>query len=601
MRICLDSLSEIPYLEDSVLNEHANIKIFSEDNEEFQISQLMLFSWIRLGKVKKSTEDDTTVVKAIKDHFDKYQDVIISSNFNQADLKTICDFVMKGILSRSEFDSNGEISNYAANLFHSFGIDLKYIMNTHMTDLSMFDAGNEDDHGINDEMEIKSENENMSDNEIESENETVSENENISRKYNVAEKENVSENDKQETDYISRKRSIPSKNDTEIDQEEPNVTEQTLDVVEKESEQSNDQIQDDSIQSRIDRIIRENEKIIEDSYIPTEDIIEQSYSPTKKSTYKCYDCEKSWEDKENYEFHIKWKSCVELRKNTPPPAKKLKQTSETKQNVQKDSEVHKFVHLNDKDQASSVLSYMKTKGYFICPTCCHMFDSQEKLNDHQSIHKLSFSCNDCDKTFATRMDLTLHKVSHNEEKKQLYIAQSPRSVKCDKCEEKFLNLPLLESHLRKKHGLSEFPCDTCGKTFVFIQDLVKHKKYHDKGPCADCGILLPKCRMQDHIKSVHTKDEDKAFKCHLCPKAYGMKHALNQHMYVHTGERPHVCQYCGDTFNDQSNLRQHETSVHLGIKRKNRKKREATAVKNDEKQTEVPKKPKGRPKKKTSE
>ena len=107
--------------------------------------------------------------------------------------------------------------------------------------------------------------------------------------------------------------------------------------------------------------------------------------------------------------------------------------------------------------------------------------------------------------------------------------------------------------------------------------------------------------MQDHIKSVHTKDEDKAFKCHLCPKAYGMKHALNQHMYVHTGERPHVCQYCGDTFNDQSNLRQHETSVHLGIKRKNRKKREATAVKNDEKQTEVPKKPKGRPKKKTSE
>ena len=128
-----------------------------------------------------------------------------------------------------------------------------------------------------------------------------------------------------------------------------------------------------------------------------------------------------------------------------------------------------------------------------------------------------------------------------------------------------------------------------------MKHLENHKhRIHTKSPCAECGLLFPVRYLKTHIMAVHTEDSKKDWPCKLCSKAYATKDRLESHMLIHTGERPYICQYCGDDFNDVANQRAHEKSVHLGIKRKPKKN---TAPQSDKIGDDAPKKPKGRPKK----
>merc|ERR1712129_244867 len=89
--------------------------------------------------------------------------------------------------------------------------------------------------------------------------------------------------------------------------------------------------------------------------------------------------------------------------------------------------------------------------------------------------------------------------------------------------------------------------------------------HKEKAPCPHCGKVIKK--MLRHIKTEHTSDSDKKYKCLQCEKGFIDKNKLEGHMRsVHIRDRPFVCRYsCGVASNDKGNRKKHEIGKHGGV------------------------------------
>ena len=172
-------------------------------------------------------------------------------------------------------------------------------------------------------------------------------------------------------------------------------------------------------------------------------------------------------------------------------------------------------------------------------------------------------CHICGKELCRGENLRLHMKTHEKDGEDYY------GKRC------------VETHTIQFHPDSDF------------QDLSNDPKHPSKSwdyflynaktgdsKCRFCGVLLvqPPCKKVDHIghlKRIHNvnvekisreKDPEK-HKCLECGKILKDAPGLRDHINTHTGERPHVCKYCGKTFASSGNMHAHIRQAHLGKKR----------------------------------
>ena len=121
----------------------------------------------------------------------------------------------------------------------------------------------------------------------------------------------------------------------------------------------------------------------------------------------------------------------------------------------------------------------------------------------------------------------------------------PRSKLCEDCGKVFHSLSGIYHHIKTTHEApGSFPCDKCDRIFDHKNALAGHKKnVHNKLPCTFCGKLFPGYRLKVHINAVHTEEHLKPFLCQVCQKGFATEGRLNDHMNIHTGNRPHVSTY----------------------------------------------------------
>jgi len=175
-----------------------------------------------------------------------------------------------------------------------------------------------------------------------------------------------------------------------------------------------------------------------------------------------------------------------------------------------------------------------------CKDCDKKYSCEKGLQSHiRNSHahllenpNLPFPCDkgSCKRRFGTKGELEHHKKFARHKNCEV-------QVKCEKCNKEFLNKSTLKTHLNKSHSERSFFCQECGKVFKTKGNLKNHLEYH-KGP--------------DSWK----------FQCSTCGKKCVSKNVLDAHLRTHTGEKPYVCQYCGEKYAHIHNWKNHMLTKH---------------------------------------
>ncbi|XP_070543363.1 zinc finger protein 532-like isoform X2 [Ptychodera flava] len=246
--------------------------------------------------------------------------------------------------------------------------------------------------------------------------------------------------------------------------------------------------------------------------------------------------------------------------------------------------VHLDSHLMGKDMRIYV---------FKCNECYKHYDSKEVLEKHQlSVHKgaqlKDFICDVCRTPFKTYQFMLQHKNKHFDSssklvpvvnqapvstafpKGQMTSTSSASALQCSVCFKAFQKKDDLLAHRKEHEKEGVFMCTKCNMKFSQKELLADHMQQHEKKPankntCPDCGTVFSKwANLNKHAKHTHGKVSQ--YPCHLCKRSFEANKSLQRHLRIkHKLSHAYTCWHCADgkkTFTKRSLLEKHLLAVH---------------------------------------
>ncbi|CAB3229781.1 unnamed protein product [Arctia plantaginis] len=251
---------------------------------------------------------------------------------------------------------------------------------------------------------------------------------------------------------------------------------------------------------------------------------------------------------------------------------------------------------------------------FECDICFKRFHQKITMQTHRLTHMHPYSCNQCEKTFQTKSNLTAHKESNECTKskvikvkeelmktvkqeittnlgkllgyacslcKKMFSVESaleqhvesthivdPTDLLCSECGEVLPNKRDMQAHIAthknmKAKNAKRFECSICGKGCSSQAMLLMHERVHTNERPFPCQLCSLRFKTKTHLRThqlTHTRE--KKFGCSVCMKFFALKGNLVVHLRTHTGERPYVCSLCGEAFIDSKYLKKHKLKKH---------------------------------------
>ena len=142
---------------------------------------------------------------------------------------------------------------------------------------------------------------------------------------------------------------------------------------------------------------------------------------------------------------------------------------------------------------------------------------------------------------------------------------------CEECGQSYTQSAHLSTHMRTKHSTDETKVHQCPhcpySTKYSAVALQRHIRIHSgEKPylCEECGqSFTQSAHLSTHMRTKHSTDETKVHQCPHCP--YSTKHCaaiLQRHIRTHTGEKPYSCEECGQSFTQSAGLSHHMRTKH---------------------------------------